>query len=88
MTTKKRRMQAARAGRLVVGSLSFASGLMHAQVTNALASHPVKVESGMISGTKGRAGIKEYLGIPFAAPRVRENRWRAPQPVAHWISGQ
>ncbi|MBP8273025.1 MAG: carboxylesterase family protein, partial [Acidobacteria bacterium] len=23
-------------------------------------------------------------GMPFAAPRVRENRWRAPQPVKQW----
>ncbi len=25
-----------------------------------------------------------YLGIPFAAPPTGANRWRAPQPAAHW----
>jgi para-nitrobenzyl esterase len=32
----------------------------------------------------GADGVKTYFGIPFAAPPLRENRWRAPQPVVPW----
>ena len=28
--------------------------------------------------------ITSYKGIPFAAPPVGKNRWRAPQPCANW----
>ena len=38
--------------------------------------------------TKGLPGndprITVYKGVPFAAPPVGENRWRAPQPAANW----
>lgn len=55
-----------------------------AQVTKTVPGDPVKLDSGLVSGTLGDPGIKTYFGIPFAAPPVRENRWRAPQPVSHW----
>ena len=45
---------------------------------------PVKIDSGRVSGTYLASGVKAYLGIPFAAPPVRELRWRAPQPVKPW----
>jgi para-nitrobenzyl esterase len=44
----------------------------------------LKIEGGLVSGTKGTDGVKTYFGIPFAAPPLRENRWRAPQPVVPW----
>ncbi len=44
-----------------------------------------KTESGLVRGFPGtNARITVYKGIPFAAPPVGENRWRAPQPPLPW----
>ncbi|MFA5289413.1 MAG: carboxylesterase family protein [Bacteroidales bacterium] len=43
------------------------------------------IEGGQIQGV--RAELKEvyvYRGIPFAAPPIKELRWKAPQPVIPW----
>jgi len=48
-------------------------------------SDPVEVEGGMVSGTPGWGwGVREFRGIPFAAPPLRELRWQPPQPVVPW----
>ncbi len=55
--------------------------------TGALAAIPaeVTIDSGTIAGTTGASpDIRVFKGIPFAAPPVGANRWRAPQPVAKW----
>ena len=43
----------------------------------------METKSGQISGTTAN-GIASFLGIPYAAPPVGQNRWRAPQPVTPW----
>jgi len=45
---------------------------------------PVAIDSGRLSGKVLPSGVKAYLGVPFAAPPVREFRWRDPQPVTPW----
>jgi len=43
----------------------------------------VNTKSGLISGTSAN-GIHIFKGIPFAAPPVKDLRWKAPQPVKPW----
>jgi para-nitrobenzyl esterase len=45
---------------------------------------PVAIDSGRVAGKVLPSGVKAYLGMPFAAPPVRELRWREPQPVKAW----
>ena len=48
-------------------------------------AEPIKVEGGLVSGTPGWGwNVREFRGIPFAAPPVGNLRWRPPQPVAPW----
>ncbi|MBR6521987.1 MAG: carboxylesterase family protein [Oscillospiraceae bacterium] len=43
------------------------------------------VEGGVVKGIPAAdPRITAFKGIPFAAPPVGENRWRAPQPVIPW----
>jgi len=44
---------------------------------------PVKVEEGLLQGTR-KGNLTVYKGIPFAAPPTGDLRWRAPQPAAKW----
>ena len=43
----------------------------------------VTVDSGKLRGSES-GGVLSWKGIPFAAPPVGPNRWRAPQPLATW----
>jgi para-nitrobenzyl esterase len=38
----------------------------------------------LVSGTYLKSGLRAYFGVPFAAPPIRDNRWRTPQPVVPW----
>ena len=53
-------------------------------VTMPIAGDPVRIDSGLVSGTMLGNGVKAYFGIPFAAPPIRQYRWREPQPVKSW----
>ena len=59
---------------------ALASTALHASIVE-----PVRIDSGLISGTPGESpDMRAFKGIPFAAPPVGNLRWRAPQPVAKW----
>ncbi|MGO4181884.1 carboxylesterase family protein, partial [Paenibacillus sp. TAF43_2] len=45
----------------------------------------IKVKNGIVQGLPAAdPRITSFKGIPFAAPPVGENRWRAPQPAQDW----
>jgi para-nitrobenzyl esterase len=53
-----------------------------------MALEVVKTEAGYVSGTVlGETGKEVYIfrGIPYAAPPLRELRWKPPQPAAPWV---
>ena len=52
---------------------------------NAVVPEQVRIDPGMVAGTaSGQPTVRVFKGIPFAAPPLGENRWKAPQPVAKW----
>ena len=54
-------------------------------VLSAAGLEPVKIDTGLVSGTTASSDdVRVFKGIPFAAPPVGDLRWRAPQPAAHW----
>src|SRR3954470_8423260 len=52
--------------------------------TKAIKGDPVAVDTGNLAGTELPSGVRAYLGVPFAAPPVRDLRWRPPQPLPPW----
>jgi para-nitrobenzyl esterase len=54
-----------------------------ATISNAQRPDPVKTDKGLIQGFFEN-GLTVYKGIPFAAPPVRNLRWKAPQPAKSW----
>lgn len=43
----------------------------------------VRIEQGALAGT-GQGHVAAFLGVPYAAPPVGRNRWRAPQAAPRW----
>jgi para-nitrobenzyl esterase len=55
--------------------------------TSLAAANPsiVRTEQGPVGGTV-TDGLREFLGIPYAAPPLRSLRWRPPQEHASWFT--
>ena len=45
----------------------------------------VRTANGALAGVALRSGVRVFKGIPFAAPPVRDLRWRPPQPPESWV---
>lgn len=43
-----------------------------------------RTANGTVQGLTLPSGIRAYRGLPFAAPPVRDLRWKPPQPAANW----
>ena len=54
--------------------------------TSAMIPEQVKIDTGLLEGVTGtvHSDVRIFKGIPFAAPPLGENRWKAPQPAAKW----
>jgi len=54
--------------------------------TSALVPEQVRVDTGLLEGVTGTVHptVRIFKGIPFAAPPLGANRWRAPQAAATW----
>ena len=63
----------------------FAASRATAQIVERpIPEDPVVVDGGAVSGKLLDSGVRAYFGVPFAAPPVRDLRWREPRPVAPW----
>ncbi len=44
----------------------------------------VTIDTGTLEGQTLTSGLRAWFGVPFAAPPVRELRWKSPQPHPAW----
>lgn len=69
---------------IVISVVATCSPPAFAQGGAPIPGDPVRIESGKLSGVLLPSGVRAYLGVPYAAPPVRELRWREPRTVAAW----
>jgi len=53
---------------------------------SAMIPEQIRIDTGLLAGVVGstQPTVRAFKGIPFAAPPLADNRWRAPQPAAKW----
>jgi para-nitrobenzyl esterase len=78
-------------GRLVAGVMAASALVGCSTAAGATPSGSTAAASGLVAETHAGAvrgkvagGIREFLGIPYAAPPTGQLRWHAPEPPAHW----
>src|SRR5688572_9818509 len=65
---------------------AVAAVVVAASRTSAMIPAQVTIDTGALEGVTGTVHptVRIFKGIPFAAPPLGENRWKAPQPAAKW----
>jgi len=53
----------------------------------AQAAPEARIPQGTLTGLR-QGTIAAFLGVPYAAPPIGSNRWRAPQPAARWAGSR
>jgi len=53
-------------------------------LSTTVAAAPVRIDGGQLEGIVLPSGVRAWLGVPFAAPPVRDLRWKPPAPVRPW----
>jgi para-nitrobenzyl esterase len=69
---------------LGLATLIPAAAAAQATRTAAPAAPTARTAQGVVRGVALPSGVHSFRGIPFAAPPVRELRWRPPQPARAW----
>ena len=72
-----------RAHAAAAAALSAAALLCAGPCRAARAAPIVRIPQGMLAGLR-QGSVAAFLGIPYAAPPIGRNRWRAPQPAPRW----
>ena len=70
-----------------IGFLLLLSGVVVvAARPSAMIPDQVRIDTGTLAGVASvtQPMVHMFKGIPYAAPPLGENRWRAPQPAAKW----
>jgi para-nitrobenzyl esterase len=70
-----------------IGLLLLLSGVVFVVARpSAMIPDQVRIDTGALAGVVGatQPTVRVFKGIPYAAPPLGENRWRAPQPAAKW----
>ncbi|MFD1785978.1 carboxylesterase/lipase family protein [Sphingomonas floccifaciens] len=63
----------------------FAAVALAALTAQSQPAAPVRTtDAGRVEGIALSSGVDAFLGVPFAAPPVRDLRWKPPQPRAPW----
>lgn len=73
-----------RAWWVALACAALATGPAPAQIVERPAGPPVQTQAGLVAGKQLASGVRAWLGVPFAAPPLRDLRWRDPQPRAAW----
>ena len=57
-----------------------AAVVLSALVLTSVHAEPIRIDSGLVEGVTLGSGVRAWLGIPQAAPPLRELRWRPRSP--------
>lgn len=70
---------------LLLALVALAPVAAPAQTPDAAPSAPrAQTANGAVQGLTLASGVRAFRGIPFAAPPVRDLRWKPPQPAERW----